>query len=151
MIEKKGAPTLDVLAEILPAIIKTFPWPKSMRWGKASAEPNPLRWVRPLHSIVATFGPETEEPDIVPFDVGGIKAGNITYGHRFMAPQPIKVRRFDDYVSKLYAAKVVLDPERRATAYCTTARTSLSRRGLNSSKMEAFFTKSPASSNGRSS
>ena len=113
MIEKKGAPTLDVLAEILPAIIKTFPWPKSMRWGKASAEPNPLRWVRPLHSIVATFGPETEEPDIVPFDVGGIKAGNITYGHRFMAPQPIKVRRFDDYVSKLYAAKVVLDPERR--------------------------------------
>jgi glycyl-tRNA synthetase beta chain len=113
VIENKGAPTLDVLAEILPAVIKTFPWPKSMRWGAGSAEANPLRWVRPLHSIVATFGPETEEPDIVPFEVGGIKAGNVTYGHRFMAPQPIKVRRFDDYVSKLYAAKVVLDPERR--------------------------------------
>ncbi|MCW2272631.1 glycine--tRNA ligase subunit beta [Rhodoblastus acidophilus] len=113
VIEKKGAPTLDVLAEILPAVVKNFPWPKSMRWGAASAEVNPLRWVRPLHAIVATFGPETEEPDIVPFEVGGIKAGNVTYGHRFMAPAAIQVRRFDDYVSKLYDAKVVLDPARR--------------------------------------
>ncbi|MCW2315600.1 glycyl-tRNA synthetase beta chain [Rhodoblastus acidophilus] len=113
VIEKKGAPTLDVLAEILPAIIKSFPWPKAMRWGAGSSEPNPLRWVRPLHAIVATFGPETEEPDIVPFEVGGIKAGNVTYGHRFMAPAAIKVRRFDDYVTKLYDAKVVLDPARR--------------------------------------
>ncbi|MBB4197496.1 glycine--tRNA ligase subunit beta [Rhodoblastus sphagnicola] len=113
VIEKKGAPTLDVLAEILPAVVKNFPWPKSMRWGAASAEPNPLRWVRPLHAIVATFGPETEEPDVVPFEVGGITAGNITYGHRFLAPQAIKVRRFDDYVSKLCDAKVVLDPARR--------------------------------------
>ena len=84
-----------------------------MRWGAHSAEPNCLRWVRPLHSIVATFGPETEDPEIVPFEVGGIKAGNITYGHRFMAPQPIKVRRFDDYLPALGAAKVVLDPARR--------------------------------------
>ncbi len=113
VIEKKGAPTLDVLAEILPAMVKNFPWPKSMRWGAASAEANPLRWVRPLHAIVATFGPETEEPDIVPFEVGGIKAGNVTFGHRFMAPAAIQVRRFDDYVSKLYDAKVVLDPARR--------------------------------------
>jgi len=113
VIEKKGAPTLDVLAEILPAVIKNFPWPKSMRWGAGSADANPLRWVRPLHAIVATFGPETEEPDIVPFSVGGIAAGNMTYGHRFMAPAAIKVRRFDDYVSKLYDAKVVLDPARR--------------------------------------
>ncbi|PPQ40570.1 glycyl-tRNA synthetase beta chain [Rhodoblastus acidophilus] len=113
VIEKKGAPTLDVLADILPAIIKNFPWPKAMRWGAGSSEPNPLRWVRPLHAIVATFGPETEEPDIVPFEVGGVKAGNVTYGHRFMAPGAIKVRRFDDYVTKLYDAKVVLDPARR--------------------------------------
>ncbi|MCW2283640.1 glycyl-tRNA synthetase beta chain [Rhodoblastus acidophilus] len=113
VIEKKGAPTLDVLAEILPATIKNFPWPKSMRWGAASAEANPLRWVRPLHAIVATFGPETEEPEIVPFEVGGIKAGNVTFGHRFLAPGALKVRRFDDYVSKLYDAKVVLDPARR--------------------------------------
>src|SRR6266568_3955800 len=55
VIERKGAATLDVLAEILPQVIRNFPWPKSMRWGAASAEPNSLRWVRPLHSIVATF------------------------------------------------------------------------------------------------
>ena len=69
--------------------------------------------MRPLHSIVATFGPETEEPEIVPFAVDGIAAGDETRGHRFMAPQPFKVRRFDDYVAKLEKAKVVLDPERR--------------------------------------
>jgi glycyl-tRNA synthetase beta chain len=113
VIEKKGAPTLDILAEILPAVIKSFPWPKAMRWGVRSAEPNPLRWVRPLHGIVATFGPETEQPDIVPFEVGGVRAGDITWGHRFMAPAPIKVRRFDDYLTALTAAKVVLDPARR--------------------------------------
>jgi glycyl-tRNA synthetase beta chain len=113
VIERQGAATLDVLAEILPAVVKSFPWPKSMRWGAASADPNALRWVRPLHSIVATFGPETEDPEIVPFEVGGIKAGNVTYGHRFMAPQPIKVRRFDDYLPALEQAKVVLDPARR--------------------------------------
>jgi glycyl-tRNA synthetase beta chain len=113
VIERKGAATLDVLAEILPNIIRTFPWPKAMRWGVHSADPNCLRWVRPLHSIVATFGPETEEPEIVPFEIGGIKAGNVTYGHRFLAPQPIKVRRFDDYLPALDRAKVVLDPARR--------------------------------------
>ena len=85
-----------------------------MRWGEASAKPGALNWVRPLHSIVATFGPETEEPDIVPFDVDGIAAGDTTYGHRFMAPAPIKVKRLDDYVAKLDEAKVVLDPARRA-------------------------------------
>jgi glycyl-tRNA synthetase beta chain len=113
VIERKGAATLDVLAEILPNIIKTFPWPKAMRWGVASAEPSALRWVRPLHSILATFGPETEDPDIVPFEIGGISAGNVTYGHRFMAPGPIKARRFDDYLPALEKAKVVLDPARR--------------------------------------
>ncbi len=112
-IERKGAATLDVFAEILPEIIRTFPWPKAMRWGARSADPNCLRWVRPLHSIVATFGPETEDPEIVPFEVGGIKAGAVTYGHRFLAPEPIKVRRFDDYHQALDAAKVVLDPARR--------------------------------------
>jgi glycyl-tRNA synthetase beta chain len=108
-----GRLTLDILAEILPNVIRPFPWPKAMRWGVHSADPNCLRWVRPLHSIVATFGPETEEPEIVPFEIGGIKAGNITYGHRFLAPQPIKVRRFDDYLPALDKAKVVLDPARR--------------------------------------
>src|SRR5262249_27412943 len=68
---------------------------------------------RPLHSIVATFGPETEEPEIVAFAVDGIAAGDEKRGHRFMAPQPFKVRRFEDYSAKLEKAKVVLDPERR--------------------------------------
>jgi glycyl-tRNA synthetase beta chain len=113
VIEKAGSATLDVLAEVLPNIIRTFPWPKSMRWGAASTRSDSLRWVRPLHSIVATFGPETEDPDVVAFDVDGIVAGDVTYGHRFMAPDAIRVRRFDDYGPALEKAKVVLDPERR--------------------------------------
>jgi glycyl-tRNA synthetase beta chain len=113
VIEKPGLPTQDVLAEILPQIVKTFPWPKSMRWGAASAQAGSLRWVRPLHSIVCTFGPETEEPEIVRFEVDGIHSGDITYGHRFMAPDAIRVKRFDDYVTALERAKVVLDADRR--------------------------------------
>src|SRR6202034_1613042 len=65
LIEKPGRAAIDVLAEILPLVIRTFPWPKSMRWGERSARPGSLVWVRPLHTIVATFGPETEEPEIV--------------------------------------------------------------------------------------
>lgn len=113
LIEKPGRPAIDVIAEIIPLIIRTFPWPKQMRWGERSAKNGALTWVRPLHSIIATFGPETEEPEIVKFDVAGIEAGQTTRGHRFMAPAAIEVRRFDDYVTKLEAAKVVLDPERR--------------------------------------
>jgi glycyl-tRNA synthetase beta chain len=112
-VEKPGRPAIEVIAEIVPEVVKTFPWPKSMRWGEQSAQPGSLGWVRPLHSIVATFGPETEEPDIVAFAVDGIKAGDETRGHRFMAPQPFKVRRFEDYAAKLEKAKVVLDSERR--------------------------------------
>ncbi|MEA2902964.1 MAG: glycyl-tRNA synthetase beta chain [Alphaproteobacteria bacterium] len=111
--EKKGRPAIEVIAEIVPDVVKTFPWPKSMRWGKPSAKPGALGWVRPLHSIVATFGPETEEPEIVPFAVDGIVAGDMTQGHRFLAPAPFKVKRLDDYRAKLEQAKVVLDPERR--------------------------------------
>ncbi len=123
MIERAGRPTLDVLAEILPGVIETFPWPKSMRWGAASRDAGSLRWVRPLHSIVATFGPDTEEPEVVPFTVAGIAAGRETRGHRFMAPAPIGVRRFDDYVPALQAAKVVLDAERRRDIILHDART----------------------------
>ena len=113
VIERAGRDTIDVLAEILPAIVRAFPWPKSMRWGKASVRSDSLRWVRPLHSIIATFGPETEEPEIVPFEVDGIVASNVTRGHRFLSPGEIRVRRFDDYVPALEKAKVVLDPARR--------------------------------------
>ena len=113
VIEKPGRPAIEVIGRIVPEVVKAFPWPKSMRWGARSAEPGALGWVRPLHSIVATFGPETEEPDIVAFAVDGISAGDETRGHRFMAPQPFKVRRLEDYAAKLEKAKVVLDPERR--------------------------------------
>jgi glycyl-tRNA synthetase beta chain len=113
LIEKPGRPAIDVLAEFLPIVIRTFPWPKSMRWGERSAKPGALSWVRPLHSIIATFGPETEAPDIVPFAVDGIEASNLTRGHRFMAPKSFHVRHFDDYAEKLEKAKVVLDPARR--------------------------------------
>jgi glycyl-tRNA synthetase beta chain len=113
LIEKPGRATLEVLADMLPVIIRTFPWPKSMRWGERSARPGALQWVRPLHAIIATFGIDTEEPDVVKFDVAGIEAGQTTYGHRFMAPAPINVRRFEDYEAKLKAAKVVLDPQAR--------------------------------------
>ena len=113
VIEKPGRPAIEVIGEILPDVIKTFQWPKSMRWGARSKDPGALNWVRPLHSIVATFGPETEEPDIVRFTVDGIAAGNETCGHRFMAPQPFAVRRLADYLQKLEKAKVVPDAERR--------------------------------------
>ncbi|QWG22369.1 glycine--tRNA ligase subunit beta [Bradyrhizobium sediminis] len=122
LIEKPGRATLDVLADMLPVIIRTFPWPKSMRWGERSARSGALSWVRPLHSIVATFGLETEAPDVVKFAVDGIEAGQTTSGHRFMAPAAISVRRFEDYEAKLLDAKVVLDPQRRKDAILTDAR-----------------------------
>jgi glycyl-tRNA synthetase beta chain len=123
LIEKPGRPALDVLADMLPVIIRTFPWPKSMRWGESSAKPGALSWVRPLHAITATFGLETEEPDVVKFAIDGIEAGQTTYGHRFMAPSAISVRRFSDYEAKLKAASVVLDPAARKDIILAEART----------------------------
>src|SRR6185369_14585670 len=114
VLDRPGKNAIDVIKDVLHATIATFPWPKSMRWGAQSAAPGSLSWVRPLHSIVATFGPETEEPEIVPLDIDGIKGGDETRGHRFMAPAAFRVRHFDDYVAKLEKAKVVLDPARRA-------------------------------------
>ncbi len=114
------------MADVVPAAIRAFPWPKSMRWGARSAPADSpfagteaegassLKWVRPLRSILCTFGPETEDPIVVDFEVGGIASGNVTFGHRFMTKgEPIRVRRFADYEPALTAAKVVLDPERR--------------------------------------
>src|SRR3981189_2696681 len=122
LIEKPGRATLDVLADMLPGIARPFPWPKSMRWGERSARPGALQWVRPLHAIVATFGLETETPDVVKFSVDGIEAGQTTFGHRFMAPAAISVRRFADYQAKLLDAKVLLDPQRRKDAILTDAK-----------------------------
>src|SRR6516225_7058438 len=122
LIEKEGRAALDVLAEMLPVIIRTFPWPKSMRWGARSIKSGSLVWVRPLHAITATFGLETELPDVVNFAVDGIEAGQTTYGHRFMAPAAISVRRFEDYEAKLLDARVVLDAERRKDSILEDAR-----------------------------
>ena len=113
IVESKGRETAAVIADIMPGIIRAFPWPKSMRWGKASAEAGALRWVRPLHSILCTFGSETETPEVIHFDVDGLHSGDLTYGHRFLAPAPIHIRRFDDYVAALQKAKVVLSTDRR--------------------------------------
>ncbi|MER9790625.1 glycine--tRNA ligase subunit beta [Mesorhizobium sp. M0213] len=121
-ISRPGRPAEQIIAELVPGIIRNFPWPKSMRWGPASAKPGSLRWVRPLQSILCTFGPETEEPVVVDFEIDGIRSGNITYGHRFHAPGAITVRRFDDYVARLEAAKVVLDADRRKEIILADAR-----------------------------
>lgn len=113
VIEKPGREAAELIAEVMPGIIQNFPWPRSMRWGEASREPGSLKWVRPLHSILCTFGPETEEPEVIPFGVSGIASSNETRGHRFLSSGVITVKRFDDYVSQLEKAHVVLDAERR--------------------------------------
>ncbi len=106
--EQKGRSAKDVLAEIIPAVIGKFPWPKSMRWGSGN-----LRWVRPLHSILCVFGPSENSSHTIEFAIEGIKSGDTTYGHRFLAPGPFKVRHFKDYEKKLEQAFVVLDPKLR--------------------------------------
>ncbi|MET1414059.1 glycine--tRNA ligase subunit beta [Roseibium sp. HPY-6] len=108
VIEKPGQSAIEIIAEFMPAILRGFPWPKSMRWGTTTT-----RWVRPLHSIVATFGPETEEPELVPFEFDGINSDKTTRGHRFLADEAFTVRRFDDYATGLEKHKVVLDADRR--------------------------------------
>ena len=124
-IVKPGRDAEAVIAEAVKDVVETFPWPKSMRWGSGS-----LRWVRPLHSILCTFGPETEDPVVVPVEVEGIASGNTTEGHRFHAPDRFAVRRLDDYQTKLETAKVVLDTERRKAIIETEAKTLAFAQGL---------------------
>ncbi|MFV0922159.1 glycine--tRNA ligase subunit beta [Sphingomonas parapaucimobilis] len=107
--EKPGRATAEVLAEAIPAIVRAFPWPKSMRWGAESASTESMRWVRPLHAIVALFGGE-----VVPFEIAGITSGNVTRGHRFHAPAEIVLTGADAYVEQLRAAKVLVDQDERA-------------------------------------
>ena len=112
MISKPGRPAAEIVAEVLETTIRTFPWPKSMRWGSGS-----LRWVRPLHSILCILSAE-DGAQVVPLTVDGITAGDTTRGHRFMAPDTITVSNFEDYSAKLKRAFVVLDPaERRDTIW----------------------------------
>ncbi|MBO9432878.1 glycine--tRNA ligase subunit beta [Ruegeria sp. R13_0] len=107
-IEKPGRPAAAIVAEVLEATIRNFPWPKSMRWGSG-----PMRWVRPLHSILCILTDEAGA-QVVPLEVEGITSGDTTEGHRFMAPNRFAVTSFEDYAAKLKRAFVVLSPEERA-------------------------------------
>ncbi|WP_428627209.1 glycine--tRNA ligase subunit beta [Sphingopyxis sp.] len=110
VIDKPGRATAAVLAEAIPAIIRAFSWPKSMRWGKDSASSESLRWVRPLSGIVAIFGEE-----LLPCEVGGIASGYATRGHRFHCPGEITIGSASDYAEKLRACHVIVDHEERQT------------------------------------
>jgi glycyl-tRNA synthetase beta chain len=108
VVEKKGVEATEILSALLSRTIAEFPWPKSMRWGAGR-----MQWVRPLRAITATFGTENDEPMVIDFKADGLASGQTTYGHRFLAPEAIRVRRFDDYSAALERAKVVLDLDRR--------------------------------------
>ena len=110
LIEKPGRPAPEIVAEVLERVIRSFPWPKSMRWGAGS-----LRWVRPLHRILCVLTTEAGA-EVVPLTVDGIEAGNVTEGHRFMGGAPFTVSSFEDYEAKLKRAFVILNPEERAEA-----------------------------------
>src|SRR5258705_4523145 len=103
VIARKGRATAEVLAELLSETIAKLPWPKSMRWGEGT-----FRWVRPLHGIVATF-----DGEVIPFEMAGVKSGNIALGHRFLSSGEIAMRRFEDYEKKLRDAHVILDGAER--------------------------------------
>jgi glycyl-tRNA synthetase beta chain len=110
IVEKPGRPAADIIAEVLEATVRTFPWPKSMRWGAGT-----LRWVRPLQSILCLMSDESGST-IVPLTVDGITAANTTEGHRFLSPGRFAVTGFDDYAVKLKRAHVVLDSAEREAA-----------------------------------
>ena len=110
VITRPGRPAAAIVAEVLERTIRDFPWPKSMRWGSGT-----LRWVRPLHSIIALLTDEAGA-QVVPLTVDGITAGDTTRGHRFMAPDAFSVTGFDDYAAKLRRARVMLDPAEREAA-----------------------------------
>ncbi|WP_112873160.1 glycine--tRNA ligase subunit beta [Paracoccus endophyticus] len=123
VIERPGRGAPEIVAEVLEAAIRDFPWPKSMRWGSG-----PLRWVRPLHSIIAILSDEAGA-QVVPLTVDGITAGDTTRGHRFMAPDAFRVTGFDDYAAKLRRARVMLDPAERDSAIRQEAATRAFARG----------------------
>ena len=113
-IERKGRPTPEIVAEMVEAIVRGFPWPKSMTWGRGT-----LRWVRPLKRIVCLFGGA-----VVPFSIDGVESGDVTEGHRFMgAAKPFRVKDFDTYRDGLEAHFVVLDAEERKARIIEAART----------------------------
>ncbi len=120
LIKKPGRAATDVVAELVPDVIKKIPWPKSMRWGSGQ-----LRWVRQLLSIICTF-----DGEIVPFEIEGIPSGNTTLGHRFLSSKKIEVRRFEDYAQKLHKAHVIVDANTRAETIRTEAKNLAFAQGL---------------------
>ncbi len=120
VIRKPGRTATEIIAEVVPDTIRKFPWPKSMRWGSGT-----LRWVRPLHSIICTF-----DGEVVPFEIEGIRSGNLTRGHRFMGSQHIEVRRFEDYAQKLHHNFVIVDANARIETIRTEARNLAFAQGL---------------------
>lgn len=110
VIEKPGRAAAEIIAEVLEATIRNFPWPKSMRWGSGT-----LKWVRPLHSILCLLTDEAGST-VVPMTVEGITATNTTEGHRFLSPGRFAVTGFDDYATRLKRAHVVLDSAEREAA-----------------------------------
>ncbi len=108
VVEKPGRKTADVLAEAIPAIIRTFPWPKSQRWGAASASTESLRWVRPLQGIIALLG-----DDVVDCEIDGIVSGSATKGHRFHHNGDVTIGNAGDYAAKLRACHVIVDQDER--------------------------------------
>jgi glycyl-tRNA synthetase beta chain len=128
-IEKPGRATTDVIADLVPDVIRKFPWPKSMRWGSGS-----LRWVRPLQSILCLF-----DGEIVAFDVDGIEAGNVTRGHRFMGPEAFTVSDFEDYETKLKAHHVMLRSDERMDTIRASAKDLAFAKGLELIEDEALL------------
>ena len=119
-----GRPAAEIVAEQLEKTLRNFPWPKSMRWGAGS-----LRWVRPLHRILCLLTDEAGDHPIE-LDIDGIKAGQITEGHRFMGDGPFEVTGFEDYETRLKRAFVILDPQARADAIWHDATNMAFARGL---------------------
>jgi glycyl-tRNA synthetase beta chain len=133
-IQRPGRATPDIVATLLPEVMRKFPWPKSMRWGSGQ-----LRWIRPLHSVLAIF-----DGQVIDLTIDGIRSGHVTRGHRFMAPQPIKVRRFEDYERKLRDAWVMLDGGERAETIRGEARTLAFAKGLRVVEDEGLLLKETA-------
>jgi glycyl-tRNA synthetase beta chain len=129
VIKKDGRAASEIIAALVPDVIRKFPWPKSMRWGSGT-----LRWVRPLHSIICTF-----DGEVVAFDVDGIRSGNSTRGHRFLSKGEVEVRRFEDYADKLHKAHVIVDANARAESIRHDARTLAMAQGLELIEDEALL------------
>jgi glycyl-tRNA synthetase beta chain len=129
IIKKSGRAATDVIAEIVPHMVRNFPWPKSMRWGSGT-----LRWIRPLQSILCTF-----DGEVVPFEVEGIKSGNTTFGHRFLSSGAIEARRFDDYAGILHKAHVIVDANARMETIRADAKNLSFAQGLEMIEDEALL------------